>query len=127
MSAYIVPDFHINALVTWAVANKAPAFPKGITPRALGELLHEANCASVDYRYQEHNPRTYRCEQVGGYLSPVQVIKACDCLDYQSCERPDWIGSQAQFLLSRIREHAISRLPGYAQAAWCLDNEEALA
>lgn len=128
MSAYIVPDYHVNVLVSWAVAHRAEAFPRGITPRALGELLHEANCASVDYRYGEHNPRDYRhaLVPVAG-VSAVQVVKACDCLEYQSCERPDWTGSQAQFLLTRIRDRAVSLLPGYDAAAWCLDNQEATA
>lgn len=51
-------------------------------------------------------------------LTPVQVIKACDCLEYQSCEHPEWEQSEACKLLKAIREAAIGALPGYSEAEW---------
>lgn len=51
-------------------------------------------------------------------ISPVQVIKLVNCLEYQSCETPDWTQTLAYKQLQWIRSHAISRLPGYEEAVW---------
>jgi hypothetical protein len=52
------------------------------------------------------------------------VIKAADCLDYQSCEHPEWDKSEAKQLLDAIRAAAISKLPGYEEAEWAIDDME---
>lgn len=128
MSAFIVSDCHIDVLVSWAMDHKAGAFPKLTGPAQLGALLHEENCKSVDYRYDEANPRDYRFtyRPEARALSAVQIIKACHCLGYQSCEHPGWPESLACSLLKQIEGHAVSRLPGYEEARWSLD-EKALA
>lgn len=51
-------------------------------------------------------------------LKPVDILKMCACLDYQSCETDDWDKTLAYRLLQRIRLAAISLLPGYEDAPW---------
>ncbi len=49
---------------------------------------------------------------------PVEIIKACDCYDYQSCETPDWKDTEAYAIMQMLRKRAIYSLPGYEEAAW---------
>lgn len=123
MSAFVVSHYHVDALVSWAMAHRAPAFPRGVTPASLGSLLHEFNCLSVESRYDTTVPRDYKFTHrpEAERLSPVAILKACDCLEYQSCELSDWADTQAADMLDRIRRCAVSLLPGYDDAAWALD------
>lgn len=129
MSAFVVSHYHIDALVSWAMAHRASAFPRGVTPASLGSLLFEFNCLSVEARYDEHVPRDYRFTHrpEAARLSPVQILKACDCLEYQSCELSDWANTDARMLLDRIRSCAVHSLPGYDDAEWCMREVESCA
>ena len=122
MSCFVVSDFHVNALVSWAVLHRAPAFFGGLGPRTLAAILAEANRAAYRSRYgeQPEPAAPYQSQDVRG-LSPVQVIKACDCLEYQCSDWSEWQGSTAERALARIRQHAICALPGYDEAAWALE------
>ena len=51
-------------------------------------------------------------------FNPVQVIKACDCYEYQSCEHTGWPTSEAHAFVSALRRAAWQALPGYDNAAW---------
>ena len=51
-------------------------------------------------------------------FSAVQVIKACNCLDYQSCEHDGWEASEAKSFLDSLISAACHRLPGYDAAEW---------
>ena len=123
MSAFVVPHAHIDALVSWAVHHRVPLFPAPATPASVAAELFEENCRSVDHRYAEVNARDYRYTARAGAreLSPVQVLKACNCLEYQSCEHPGWEDSQARANLEVIRAYAVRQLPGYEDADWTLD------
>lgn len=66
-------------------------------------------------------------EWIGGYtfplgrvkqLAPVAVLKAIDCFEYQSCEHPEWEGSEARAFCEALRDDMIGRLPGYSEADW---------
>ena len=48
----------------------------------------------------------------------VQIIKACDCLEYQSCESSDWERTQASAFVDTLRRRACHKLPGYDDASW---------
>lgn len=122
MSAFVVPHAHIDALVSWAVHHRVPLFPAPGTPASVAAELFEENCRSVDHRYGEVNARNYRYRAADvRSLSPVQVLKACNCLEYQSCEHPGWPDSTARANLEVIRAYAVRMLPGYEEAEWCLD------
>lgn len=121
MSCFVVPDFHIDALVSWAADRGACCFFVGMTPVGLAAALHDANCTAYRCRYGEAVGEEYRFTRRAVTLSPVQVIKACDCLEYQCSDWPDWSESVAARALARVRDHAISMLPGYEEARWTLD------
>jgi hypothetical protein len=123
MSCFVVPDFHIDALVSWAVANGAAAFIDGLNPRELAAELHLANCAAYRERYGE-NPGydyTFTMRPEVHAMPAVQVLKACSCFDYQASSWSKYQGSPAQRAIERIRDHAITYVPGYRAAAWTLE------
>ena len=123
MSCFVVPDFHIDALVSWAIANHASAFIDGLTPRELAGALHRANCAAYRERYGEEVGEEYRYTfrpEVHA-MPAVQVLKAVACLDYQCSDWTDYPGSLAQRALGRITDTAIGLVPGFRAAAWTLE------
>lgn len=101
-------------------------------PMLYAKLLFEENAKSVAYRYREEPEtydvaemakaiRDYRTEQaVKGYLTPVEILKICNCVEYQSCEHPEWRESIACRLLQKVRDAAVRELPGYDDAPWGL-------
>ncbi len=122
MSCFVVPDFHIDTLVSWAVAHKAPAFFTGVDPRELARMLHAANVVAVNYRYGHgETPEYVFSFRDARNVSPVQILKACDCFEYQCDGDPTWANSHAARALEAIRGTATRALPGYDEAAWTLD------
>lgn len=123
MSCFVVPDFHIDALVSWAVANHAEAFIEGLTPRELAAEFHLANCAAYRERYGESGGESYAFTMRPEVhaMPAVQILKACACLDYQCSDWSKYQGSVAQRAVERIRDHAIGYVPGYRAAAWTLE------
>ena len=101
----------------------------------VGRMLLWECVRSVAYRYpddsldglpgpcgftpEETEDYTYRCH--ARRLEPVEVLKAIDCYEYQSCEHPDWKDSTAAKLCDQLRSRMIAELPGYEEAAWGLD------
>lgn len=79
----------------------------------VGKILWAENARSVIHRY-----RLLGSEEAAGYIAqidayrwtnygagkPAAVLKSADCLDYQSCETPDWQSTGAYRLLAEIRE-----------------------
>ena len=126
MSAFIVPDYQINALVSYGVKREAQFYTKNVgwerfntdTAQVMAALLYRANVCSVNSRYGERtrtNGFLYQPVNVSG-LTAADIVKACDCLDYQSCEVNTWERSRARRALQAIREEAISALTAGSQA-----------
>ena len=102
------------------------------TPSQIGAALWAENHASVDYRYSETTPvPTYvfrpkcngsTCSQPTRLLTPLDFIKLCQSLKYQSCEHPGWEASFAFDFLNRVISAAIAALPGYDKAFWGIDD-----
>ena len=142
MSCFVVSDFHVNALVAWGLRHGAIV---GISPDALAHMLASANRAAYAERYQDDD----QVEPFAGFdrsvdpshLAPVAIVKACDCLEYQCSDWSSWsgAGSEPAAHLAAIRANALARaaggrylgpdasaydMPGYAAAAWHLDEPE---
>lgn len=88
-------------------------------------MLVTENYQSVHYRYEgasnlpgEVQDEDYVYSRVNEKIDPVQVIKAIDCFEYQTCEHPEWKDSEARKFCQALRGKAISLLPGYDEAAW---------
>lgn len=127
MSAFIVSNEHINALVNFGLKstywNPKTQWREEInrhTAQEVGQILLDENQRSVNYRYSENDtsPAFKFTVDYDGELTPVQVIKACHCLDYQCCETPDWEQTLAHTILETIKHKAEGLLPGYDEAAW---------
>lgn len=128
MSCFTVTDNHLSAIIGWAcranlnagwVENPGRhAYRPGMEQEAV-DILHAANVRSVNARYRLANIPAGAVFQVNApKLLPVEVIKACDCVEYQCTEWDEFEGSDAQKLLRDIQCAAIRALPGYEAAAW---------
>lgn len=98
----------------------------------LGEMLVKENLSSIHARYPDTitNPdatpepidqywlQEYKLPNGTKRLTVVQMLKALDCYEYQSCEHPEWESSVAKRFRDGIRDNLISCLPGYEKAAW---------
>lgn len=121
MSAFIVNQNHINALVNYAIENNLylPNFLdktgncKKITSenaQKVVNILIRENCISVNYRYNENNFLKYKFVEKKNKYSHAQIIQFVDCLDYQSCEHPKWERSLACAILMKIKNCAYSNI-----------------
>jgi hypothetical protein len=130
MSCFMVHHDHIDLLVT---AAKEFGTLGGIVLsddlNAFGRDLLEANARSVAARYREpvgNEPAMYRHRPLSLMTHPhraVQIIKACDCFEYQSCEADDRRTKETLAKVDAIRSAAIHSLPGYSAAAWSFTRE----
>lgn len=131
MSAFIVSNTQINALVRFASTNNV-SFYYGATRQrwnvsgnedATAQLLLDENVRSVNYRYQENGEAGQIVYEIDAPdLTAVQVIKLAQCVEYQSCETPDWDKTMAKQLIDAIIQQAIVKLPGYDAAPWTIND-----
>lgn len=134
MSAFIVGHDHIDALLTYAI-DKRVSYWTGKTrvdisrktAEEIGRILLMENELSVRYRYSDcdadnlpgtigENADTYKFRRFSEYLSPVVILKACSCFDYQACEHDGYSASMAKEIVDTIRHAAIRALPDYDNA-----------
>jgi mannitol-1-phosphate/altronate dehydrogenase len=112
MSAYIVDHDHIDALLTFALCK---SYGRGVVYTAnetlieivstnateIGRILLTENERSVRHRYPDDAPGDLPGsigEDAASYLfhryertpSPLVILKACECFDYQACETDDY-------------------------------------
>ena len=149
MSCFVVPDFHVSALVAWAVRHGVAL---DASPDAVAHMLASANRRAYSERYagrydSELVPFGGLDRSAGAALDPVAIVKACDCLDYQASDWSPWNDSDAFGYLVAIRRAAVAAahlaayqaapgsykytpdpsgraLPGYDDAPWCLDEPD---
>lgn len=115
MSAFILNKKHVDVLVDYA--NRHGLCPKSLDE--IGQIIVDENFRSFNYRYQEkYPPHTYKWEHPIREYTPIEIIKAAQCADYQLCENRDYDDSEAAGIIYRIKIHAISCLHGYEEAAW---------
>lgn len=137
----------------WNIDRAAGTYDRATLPRGdfdraaeVGQMLWNENVRSVQHRYSDTPPTelpgwhadnldawTYE-EHRGGFgvsrkpgLSPVQVLSACACYRYQSCEHPGWKESEAAAFIEALERRAIGALPGYEDAAWEITEEHEAA
>jgi hypothetical protein len=97
-----------------------------------GRLLLAACVRSVAYRYPHDSdealpgagarPETYHYRPPVPF-SPVVLLKAIDCYEYQSCEHPQWRTSDARAICAALRHRLIGELPGYSAAPWGIEDD----
>ena len=97
----------------------------------VGQMLWDENIASVSHRYpgnRDDLPGPVGDSlEYGAHvtplrkLSPVEVLKALSGYEYQSCEHPGWLASEAKAFCDALRSRAICDLDGYDDAAWAIE------
>jgi hypothetical protein len=104
-----------------------------LTPDELGQILMAENVRSVRTRYPNDAPDNlpgpcdqsrvlaYRFQPVSHQL-PAWVVKAADCLQYQSCESDDYEETLGYKVVQAIREAAIRHLT--VDAPWGVTQED---
>lgn len=137
MSAYLVSQNHINALVCFHMEHCGP------TDTAMTRVLTEENMRSLRYRYEDvadwqADADSYAFERVSfetvlrDYVSThsarmvanglttvcsrgftrretmTAMVKLCDCYDYQACEHDEYETSKAKAFVERIRAKALA-------------------
>ena len=138
MSAWVVSELHISAIVGFAyhycpdshifrLRKEAPE----VVPDVIGQILLDENYKSVNYRYPDDTPGWgrfhYEWDLSRLPVNPVAVLSLIACLEYQSCEHPEWEQSEAHAILKTIKAIAIRQLPGYDKYPWAIDDSEGLA
>lgn len=133
MSAFLVDPEHINVLIQAGLTRKYPGI--GLSWHHLGEsyaleyntadrvgqMLLDANAASVNHRYDEDEMYIYSYTQPQHTnWSPVEVLKAIHCYQYQACEPDDWNTSEANAFCDALTHYVINKMPGYDQAPWAI-------
>jgi hypothetical protein len=143
MSCFVVPDYHVSALVAWAIRQDLVL---DLSPDALAHELASANRRAYSERYagrfdSELLPFAGLDRSAGAELLPVAVVKACDCLRYQASDWSGWSASAACDHLAAIQSAALCEaygarsvpdtdaraLPGYDDAPWVLDEPDLAA
>lgn len=88
MSAFICGDKHIASLASWY------GIEKGLAPvvtQFIADELKKANIKSVNYRYND-KIRMAKCKMNKAILIlPEEALAMSRCLDYQSCEKQDFV------------------------------------
>lgn len=142
MSAFIVHTEHIRTLVwaglnytrpsnrmIWHVPDPANAVsPDTVqtsfgrsyrqlthdTAEAVGQILLDENVRSVNYRYNEDERYVYdHAAPADRRWTPVEILRAIECYEYQACETPEWSDSEAHAIVAALRSALIRTLPGY--------------
>lgn len=100
---------------------------------AFGQMLWDENVKSVEGRYPDckgkelpgewlgvpmDDRRFFRVGSFWTHFDPLQVIAACKCYAYQSCEHKEWEESQAHKYTEGLIGAACSHLPGYDKTIW---------
>ena len=132
MSAFIVSDRHISALLRAGLERdgygQTVQWPlTRANASEVGAMMLRENIASVVYRYDKDEPSRYPNANPEQFrfrdslpLSPVETLKLISSYEYQSCEHPAWECSDARRFCEALRQHAIGRLPGWDKAAWTI-------
>jgi hypothetical protein len=134
MSAYMVSENHLHALVNYALQHnldyRTPDRRVRITrdsAEEVGQLLSDENYRSVHRRYSDRaadyfgKPPAYRFKLVLALPGAVAMLKLCHCYAYQACETDDWESSIAFHIIDAIKDHAARHVPGYDAAPWGID------
>jgi len=122
MSAFLVNNKHINAIVTYAVKSSIILDEEA---QAVGEQLLRANLYSLKVRYDDKlkvSELGYKFVSV--VVSDIQVYKCIECLNYQSCEYKYWSRSTSYKLLESLKTSIsaiygdVNKHPHYDNLSW---------
>lgn len=115
MSAFICSDKHVATVATVytnliaGMNGNAKTDNKQLRDHAqmLANSLLKTNIRSVNYRYGERTRfRMVKLADADLTLNPADWVRLVQCLDYQSCERPDYNKHLCASILARFEDEA---------------------
>lgn len=83
------------------------------TAGTVGAMLLAQNRRSVDFRYNETDIEEPYIHRLSSERSPVAMLRAVSCYEYQACETPDWEDTEVARFCQALRAHLIRQLDGY--------------
>ena len=129
MSAFIVDPSLINGILTFVSSDRDEvkvykdetelSFKSEKDLQQMAQILMDENYRSVNFRYRSQDKpvaiefKSKYTLKNGGRITSLEVLKACDCFDYQACETDDYTNTLAWKIIDTIRGNAIRRLSGY--------------
>lgn len=126
MSCWIASREHVAALARY-FGDHHGAIPLELEPCAIAESLMRANEASYRTRYPAEsfeNDPPFTAEEVRNApaLSPLDAIKQCQCLEYQSSDAHTYYLTEPHNWLLRIQSVAtwdyMTQRPEWQAAPW---------
>jgi len=119
MSAFILSNRHINALLTAYRDSHKRVSEKYLI--RIGKLLVKTNQRSINVRYNETDkPIEFVLEQ-GEEFSPEQIIQFCHCFEYQACEYKGWKTSRARLWILELIDEMASGWVARTKTDWVLE------
>ena len=141
MSAYLVEPEHIAEIAKWAfegpreahcfhmIERRSVLFEEGIRKSIeAATILAKANIASIEARYPNDPSMLsdnfvedviYHTKRIPNrQLSPADIFKMCECLEYQSCEVNGWGLKDAYWVIQGIKNEAASEMAKQATIRW---------
>lgn len=131
MSAFIVSNRQINAILDYINKDRSghhlyvnghalnPNNHEHLTMMA--QILINENYKSVNYCYSKNDqPHKIVWKPTFTELSPIEVLKLCQCYLYQIGETDNYKSSAAAQIIDQIMTTAITNLPGYNDAKWSI-------
>lgn len=138
MSAFLLPNNHTNALLSFAKAKlrgrrlyaKAHAFnlDNDDEYELAGKTLRDANELSLRARYPSNCEDSFKEYPYKAEVVPIKnlrdedIINAVDCFHYQSCEHFDYYNSLAYFITEAIKSLAVDSLVRDKPKVWVIDD-----
>lgn len=128
MSAFVVSKKHIDLMVFAAGKEVSETDRNNI-----GQALWNENFKSVNCRYNEKDAApVYKYSRPERIYSQIEIIKACRCYNYQSCEHEGWEKSHAKQFSDAVVNEALKNYPEhtlesiqktaeYDEAPWGID------
>lgn len=83
------------------------------TVDAVGQMLLDANAASIAASWGGENTYVYSYQQPRAEWSPVEILRAINGYTHQACETETWPTSEAARFCAALRDMTIRRLPDY--------------
>lgn len=120
MSSYIIDKEHIEQIVLYVYKLKGIDAlnyyhdKERIQFNSMGEVAEElskANCKGVNYLYNDNNqPYNFNDLSISNLKikNPLQAIQLIRCLEYQSCDNPNYKNSLVNSILKTITDHIVS-------------------
>lgn len=123
MSAFIVSEKHVKTIAHYY----NQLIDQNSSIDNITKILWSENVKSVNYRYNEKSRRPKLNNNVKPLtnINNIQLLKLIHCLQYQSCETPNWNKSKSSKLLQKILDLSVfqsiaslGRSSEYIDAKW---------